>query len=95
MISSFHHDVDEMCALLGYHAEWSCNPLVTFGTMYGSYRCADMLVKDYHSTLHDTLEERRSHLLSSSSYKLCHLPYICGLGVRTHFVFWKLCRFHF
>jgi hypothetical protein len=44
----FRRDVDEICALLGYYTASSGNPVVK--------------VQDYHSTLRNIPEERRSHV---------------------------------
>jgi hypothetical protein len=68
--SGFRRDVDEICALLGCYAASSGNPLRTFRDKVSvpSSRvkqsneagCPETSVKDYHSTLRNTLEERRS-----------------------------------
>jgi hypothetical protein len=55
VISDFRRDVDQICALLGYYAASSGNPLST--------RCPEISVKDYQSTLRNISEERR-YLLS-------------------------------
>jgi hypothetical protein len=36
MISGVRRNVDEICAVLGYYAALSGNPLLTFGTAYQS-----------------------------------------------------------
>jgi hypothetical protein len=73
MISTFRRD-DEICALLGYYAASSGNPLPTFRdnvfvspslnsrtSKMGPMYCPETSVEDYHSTLPYTPEERRSH----------------------------------
>jgi hypothetical protein len=79
VISGFRRDADENCAVLGYNAASSGNPLPTFqdnvsvpsstfkkSTFWplkmGPIRCPEMSVKDYHSTLRYTPEDRRSVL---------------------------------
>jgi hypothetical protein len=73
-ISGFLCDVDEICALLGYYAASSGNPLPTFRNNVSvpssrvknsslrirPIRCPETSVKYYHSTLHNIPEERRS-----------------------------------
>jgi hypothetical protein len=71
--SSFHRDVDEIYALLGYYTASSGNPLPTFqdNLSVPSSRVfldfltleagTDTSVKDYHSTLRNIPEERRSN----------------------------------
>jgi hypothetical protein len=69
----FRRDVVEICALLGHYAESNRNPLPTFrdrvsvpssrvkkSKNMGPTRCPKASVKDYHSTLRNTPEERRS-----------------------------------
>ena len=76
---------NEICALLEYYAASSSNPLPTFRDnvsvpssrvktskkmmMMGPIRCTETSVKDYHSTLHNIPEERRSHQHRSGSLK--------------------------
>jgi hypothetical protein len=66
VISGFSRDVDEICALLGYYAASSGNPLPTFrkNVSASSSRvkkpCPETSVKDYHSTLRNIPEEGRS-----------------------------------
>jgi hypothetical protein len=69
----------EICALLGYYAASSGNPLLTFQenvsvpssrAKMGSIRCREMSVKNYHSTLRNNLEERTSHQHGGGSPKL-------------------------
>jgi hypothetical protein len=76
VISGFRRDADEICSLLGYNAASSGNFLPTFRDnvsvpssrvkksrplKMGPIRCPETSVKDYHSTLRYTPEERRSH----------------------------------
>jgi hypothetical protein len=76
VISDFRRDADEICALLGCYAAPNGNPLPTFrGNLSvtsprvkylrplktGPIGCPETSVKDYHSTLRNTQEERRSH----------------------------------
>jgi hypothetical protein len=49
-ISGFRIDFDEICALLGYYAMSIGNPI----------GCPETSVNDYHSTLRNISEERRS-----------------------------------
>jgi hypothetical protein len=76
VISRFRRDADMICALLGYNAASSGNPLRTFrdNVSVPSSRvtkskksCPETSVKDYHSTMHYTTEERRSHQNSAGS----------------------------
>jgi hypothetical protein len=75
-ISGFRHDVDELCALLGYYAASSGNPLPTFRDNVSlpysrsprknsplkmvPKHCPETSVKGYHSTLRNILEECKS-----------------------------------
>ena len=57
VISGFRRDVDEICALLGCYAALSDSSVPTFRD--------NISVKDYHSTLRNIPEERRSCLSCS------------------------------
>jgi hypothetical protein len=57
VISGFRRIVGEICALLGYYAASSHNPLPTFRD---NVSVPSSGVKDYHSTLRNIPEERRS-----------------------------------
>jgi hypothetical protein len=46
----------------------------------GPIRCAETSVKDYHSTLRNIPEERRSHLHSGGSLKWRTTPYVFKVG---------------
>jgi hypothetical protein len=48
LISGFHHEVDDICALLGYYAA-SCG------------NCPETSVNNYHTTPRNIPEERRYH----------------------------------
>jgi hypothetical protein len=71
VISGFHRDVDDNCALLGYYAPSNDNPLPKFCNKVsapssrplkmGPIRCPKTSVKDYHSTLCNTPGECGSH----------------------------------
>jgi hypothetical protein len=77
VISGFRRDIDEISALLGYYATSNGNHLSTFreNVSVPSSRvktskkkvigCLETSVKDYHSTLRNTPEERRSHCVLS------------------------------
>ena len=69
-------DVGEICALLGYYAASTDNPLLTFrdsvsvpssrvnkSKNMGQIRCTETSVKDYHSTLCNIPEECRSQVV--------------------------------
>jgi hypothetical protein len=72
--SGFHRVFYEVCVLLGSYATSNGNPLPTFRDSVsvplsslaswplkkGPIRCPETLVKDYHSTLRNTPEERLS-----------------------------------
>jgi hypothetical protein len=81
VISGFHRNIDEICALLGCYTGSNDNPTPTFrdnvpvqssvvkksffswtswALKMGPTRCPETSVKDYHSTLCNTPEERRS-----------------------------------
>jgi hypothetical protein len=70
VISGFRRDVNEICDLLGYYAPSSSNPLSTFREKVGvpssrvkkmgPISCPETSVKDYHSTVHNIPEDRRS-----------------------------------
>jgi hypothetical protein len=71
MISGLLRDVHDICALLGYYAASSGNPLPTFwGNVsvsssrdkMGPIRSPETWVNNYHSTLRNIPEERRSHV---------------------------------
>ena len=76
-ISGFHCEVDEICTLLGYYVVLSGNSLLTFwdnnlvpfsrvNLKMGLIGCPEISVMKYHYTLHNTPEECRSLLHSSS-----------------------------
>ena len=54
LISRFHRDVDEICALLGYYATYDGNTNVS-----GLIGCPERPVKYYHHTLRNTPEAFR------------------------------------
>ena len=86
MTSGFHHKVDENCTLLGYYAVSSGNLLLTFQdnlsvlslgvkiskVKMGPICCPEMLVRNYHYTLHSDREEHSSKLLLSAHISGCH-----------------------
>jgi hypothetical protein len=66
---------DEICVRLGYYAASKGNPLPTFRDNdprplnMGPICYPETSVKDYHSTLRNTPEERRSHQNRGGSLK--------------------------
>jgi hypothetical protein len=67
VISGFRREVDDICALLGYYAACSGNYRL-FGTssrshLQGWIDCTETSVRNYHYTLGNTPEERRSRRL--------------------------------
>jgi hypothetical protein len=98
LISGFRCDDDEVGAVLGYYTASNGNPLPTFrkNVSVPSSRvkkakktledvtdtCPETSVKDYHSTLRNTPEERRSHilLLSTDYVYIAELIHIIRLG---------------
>ena len=67
MISSFHCEVDENCALLVYYAASS---LPTFRDNL-SVQSSRLKVRNYHYSLHNNPEERSSLLFGD----ILHLPF--------------------
>jgi hypothetical protein len=82
-VSGFRRDVDGICDLLGCYAASSGNPLPTFrynvsvppsrvktsgAWKVGPIRCSETLVKDYHLTLRNIPEDRRSSNEISSHF---------------------------
>jgi len=71
VISGFRREVDEICALLGYYAAYSGNSLLTFRDILsvpslkgqGPIVCSEASVRNYHFTLPNIPEYRRSHVL--------------------------------
>jgi hypothetical protein len=66
VISGFHNDIDENCAVLGYVASIG-NSLLTFwdnqlGPILELIGCPKNLVRNYQYSLHNDPEERTSHL---------------------------------
>jgi hypothetical protein len=72
VISGFCHNVDEICALLGYYTVYSANSVPTFqdnlqvpssrvrkSKKMGWIGCPKTLVQNYHSTLHNIPEDHR------------------------------------
>jgi hypothetical protein len=62
LISGFRHDVDEICALLGYYAAYSGNSLPTFRDnlpVLSSRTLNVGLIRYYHNTLRNISQERR------------------------------------
>jgi hypothetical protein len=74
MMSGFPRDVDEICALVGYYAASNGNHLPTFQDNVSVpdlwYRYVVPKRKDYHSTLRNAPEERRSHKFSHPEDKV-------------------------
>jgi hypothetical protein len=77
VISGFRHDVYEICTLLGYNAAYSGNSLLKFRDNLsvlssrvkeirlktGLVGCPETSLRNYHYTLRNVPEERRSHLV--------------------------------
>jgi hypothetical protein len=67
-ISGVRHDAADICALLGHYAASSGNPPPTFrdnvsvlsSSVKGPICCPETSVQDYHSTLRNNPEDRRS-----------------------------------
>jgi hypothetical protein len=74
MISGFHHEVEEDCTLIGYHAASSSSYLVTFwdNVSVPSLRVKGpkMLVRYYHYSLRKSPEEHSS--FEVTLFILCH-----------------------
>ena len=70
MISGFHHEVDETCALLCYYAASSGNFL-----KMEPIGCPEMWVRNYHYLLRNNPEERSSH--SKLDFTLYYLIKSC------------------
>jgi len=72
MISVFRRGVDEICALLGYYAAYSGNSLPAFRdnlsvplpSNMGSIGCPETSIRNYHYTLRNITDERRSRLIN-------------------------------
>jgi hypothetical protein len=59
--SSFRHEGDEICAVLGYYTARSGNSLPTFRhILLGLIGCTETLAKIYHYALRNNPEQRRS-----------------------------------
>ena len=66
MISGFCHDINEICALLGFYKAQSGNPVPTFqDNLLVPLSSGKRLVSNYQSTLHKNPEERRFHKFES------------------------------
>jgi len=67
MISGFHCEVDENCALLGYYATSSGNSLLTFHDSLSvpspRVKNAETSVRNYHYLLHNNPKEHSSQML--------------------------------
>jgi hypothetical protein len=81
-VSGFRRDVDEICALLGYYAASSGNPLPTFRDNVSvpspSVKTSNFLtlgggtsIKVYHCTLRNTAAECRSQDVNKYSSVVC------------------------
>ena len=78
LISGFRHKLDEICALLGNYAAYSGNSLPTFrdnplvsssfSLNMGPIGCPETSARNYHCTLRNYREERRSRKLLCSLY---------------------------
>jgi hypothetical protein len=65
---------DEICALLGYYTAWIGKSTFRDNLSAPSSRakksgCPETSVRNYHSTLRDIQEERRSHFYQGGSLK--------------------------
>jgi len=76
MISSFCHKVDENCALLGYYVTISGNSLLTFRDDL-PISCPKTPVRNYRYTLHNSREERISHLSICYMSPFWHFEVAC------------------
>jgi hypothetical protein len=69
VIAGFCHDVDQISVLLGYYPVSNGNPFfclffLDYVTLEdGTNTLFQMLVKDYHSMLHNTPEKRNLNIL--------------------------------
>jgi hypothetical protein len=91
VISGFHRDIDEICAILEYYAASTSNPSPTFrdnisvpfsrAKKMESIGYSETSVKDYHSKLRNILEKRRYHgcctSVITSSCPHLKIPWFC------------------
>jgi hypothetical protein len=77
MISGLYREVDKNCSLLGYYAASSGNFLPTFwckdswALKMGPIGCAETAVRNYHYSLRNNPEERRSQDWVPWCYNSC------------------------